>query len=85
MKLKELKAITDAIPISSLSTEQAKELQTALNRLDRFSGEIDGSVGQSTKDAWEEFKTYALLAKPEMIDPISVDALQSELDIMVPE
>lgn len=80
MKLNLLLTITEPKPISELTDDQVKELQTALSRLGYPVGAIDGLIGPKTRTAWAEFKTDVFQGNPELIGVGSVGALQKKLD-----
>ncbi len=85
MKLVQLIAITEPIPIDTLTEDQLKELQTALSRLGYPMGEgdeagIDGLFGPRTRNAWAEFKTDVFQGNPDLIGPGSIQTLQEKLN-----
>ena len=80
MKLTHLITITEAKPISLLSEEQLKELQTALNLLGYPVGEIDGLYGPKSRNAWAEFKTDVFQGNPHLIGAGSIGTLKERLD-----
>lgn len=81
MQLRSLNQITSAIPLASLSTDQIKELQSALNLLAYPAGDTDGLIGPKTRTAWAEFRQDASDGNPTMIDGIAIAALQQQLDM----
>jgi peptidoglycan hydrolase-like protein with peptidoglycan-binding domain len=80
MKLTRLVTIAEATPISQLTEEQLKELQTALSLLGYPVGEIDGLLGPKTRNAWAEFKTDVFQGNPDLIGLESIEKLQEKLD-----
>lgn len=80
MKLTQLITITEPLPISELTKDQLKDLQTALSRLGYPVGDIDGLIGPKTRTAWAEFKTDVFEGNPTMIGPGSIEILQVKLD-----
>lgn len=80
MKFVQLKTIVNPTPISQLTADQIKELQTALSRLGYSLGSIDGLIGPKTRTAWAEFKTDVFEGNPALIGPGSISALQKKLD-----
>lgn len=80
MKLTQLAALTEPIPLSELTKDQLKELQMALNRLGYPVGDIDGLIGPKTRTAWAEFKTDVFEGNPTMIGPSAIVILQQKLD-----
>jgi predicted chitinase len=68
------------MPISQLTEEQLKELQTALSLLGYPTGEIDGLLGPMTRNAWAEFKTDVFQGNPDLIGVESVGKLQEQLN-----
>lgn len=87
MKLVQLKAITQARPISQLTEAELRELQTALSRLGYPVGEgddngIDGLFGSRTRNAWAEFKTDVFQGNPDLIGTGSIETLQKKLSLI---
>lgn len=80
MKLVHLISINEPMPISELTEEQLKELQTALSRLGYPVRTIDGLIGPRTRNAWAEFKTDVFQGNPDLIGPGSITALQEKLE-----
>lgn len=80
MKNMQLLTITEAKPVSLLTEEQLKELQTALSRLGYPIGETDGLFGPKTRNAWAEFKTDVFEGNPDLIGPGSIKTLQDKLE-----
>jgi predicted chitinase len=79
MELTQLKTITEPKPIDALTTEQLRELQTALSRLGYPIGDIDGLIGPRTRNAWAEFKTDVFQGNPELIGQGSIEVLQQKV------
>jgi predicted chitinase len=80
MKLVRLVAISEARPIGQLTSDELRELQTALSWLGFPVGEIDGLYGPKTRNAWAEFKTDIFQGNPDLIGAESIALLQEKLD-----
>jgi hypothetical protein len=80
VKIAQLLTITEATPISQLTEEQLKELQTALSHLGYPVGDIDGLFGPKTRSAWAEFKTDVFQGNPDLIGAESIATLREKLD-----
>jgi hypothetical protein len=75
----------DAIELSALDSEQAKELQQRLQDLGLYRGEIDGIVGPKTKAALSSyFQQRAQLASRGQIRTEDAQALGIEVDDIQP-
>lgn len=72
--MKTLKQINSGIHVSKLNSEQAKELQTALN-FHGYNLKVDGIVGNLTTNAFVDFKHSKFLQYPEFIGPTTVQVL----------
>jgi hypothetical protein len=79
IKTKELDKIIVSKPLTALSREQLKELQTCLQRLGNYAGVIDGIHGLKTLSGWIKFKTENYQALPELIGPASVKILKEKI------
>jgi len=80
MKLNKLLSVLLPLPVSTLSSEQLKELQKALSLLGYPLGEIDGLIGPKTRNAWSEFKTDVYIGNPILIGKESIKALEDKLN-----
>ena len=80
MKLRQLAAVNEALPLTRLSEAQLRELQSALCRLGYPVGDIDGLWGPRTRHAWAEFAGHSKTADPTRLSPASVAALQEQLE-----
>jgi len=83
MQLLHLNTINLPTKIGSLTSEQLKELQSALNRLGYPSGDVDGWIGPKTRNAWSEFKDDIFESGEQIIGHESFDSvkmLQQSLD-----
>lgn len=79
-----LAEIAESTPIIDLSEEQVRELQRALSLLGYPIGEIDGTLGPKTRNAWAEFKTDILLGNPDLIGKDSVSLLLELVNDIAP-
>ncbi len=79
MDLTQLKTIAEPKPITELTEDQLKELQTALSRLGYSVRTIDGLIGPRTRNAWAEFKTDVFQGNPDLIGPGSIATLQDKV------
>lgn len=80
MRIIKLLEITMALPLSRISDDQMKELQTVLTALGYPVGLIDGLYGPKTRNAWAEFKTDVFVGNPDLIGPDSVEMLSHQLE-----
>lgn len=81
MPLSQLLLIQTPTPLTQLSEEQLRELQTALSRLGYPVGTIDGLLGPRTRNAWAEFKTDVYQGNPDLIGPGSIGLLKEKIEL----
>jgi GH24 family phage-related lysozyme (muramidase) len=78
MDFSALNTISGATPIDQLTSEQVKELQTALAALG-YGLTVDGICGPLTQSAWARFKADNDQSDPTLIGPASVTLLEGRL------
>lgn len=70
--------ITKTIRVADLNNEQAKQLQSALNRLN-YPLVVDGIVGNATLTAFAKFKKDNWLSQPDLIGIATVQLINEKL------
>jgi peptidoglycan hydrolase-like protein with peptidoglycan-binding domain len=73
------------VHLSSLSTEQAREMQQRLQLLGYYRGEVDGKVGEGTRDALRRyFQRQAELAQQGVINNSAISLFGTEASDVQP-
>ncbi|PNW36256.1 UNVERIFIED_CONTAM: hypothetical protein BEN50_16770, partial [Euhalothece sp. KZN 001] len=75
MDLPNLKDLQETTHVNDLTFEQAKELQTILKRLGYYRSNVDGIVGNLTRNALSEFKQDEWLQYPHLIGQSTIERL----------
>ena len=65
----------ETIPVTSLSSDTAKEIQLILRHANLYTGEIDGVVGWKTREAIAQFKEQNFLEYPDQFGTSTAEAL----------
>jgi len=79
MKIEKLLNLSALTPVSQLSKDQIKELQTVLNELGFSAGIVDGDAGPKTRNAWMAFIADTFGTNMILIGPDAVKLLGQKL------
>lgn len=77
--MENLKKINGVVAIQSLTKEQTKELQEALNLLG-YDLAVDGIIGINTRKAFNDFKKTTYLDHPDIIGKFTIDRLEQKIN-----